>query len=121
LDRKTLGYDIGELMRGRHVQDANFADGYFLPDEMNVDLDVLRPSVLYLIGGHVDGTDVVTVHYCGRSKRNMEFLKKLPEPTTLGHGMGNRAILSFCARARHCGLAFGGPRHNVVAEENTVA
>jgi hypothetical protein len=43
------------------------------------------------------------------------------KPTALGHDMSNRAILSLSAGTRHRRLALGGPRDQVVAEEDVVA
>ena len=34
--------------------------------------------------------------------------------------MRHRSVLHLGTGARHCGLAFGGPRHQVVAEKDTV-
>jgi hypothetical protein len=51
----------------------------------------------------------------------MKFLEKLPQPTTLGNHMSNDVILCFCAGTGDCGLTLGGPRNQIVAEEDTVA
>ena len=51
----------------------------------------------------------------------MKLKKKLAKPTTLGHGMRHRSVLRLGTGARHCGLAFGGPRHEVVTEIDTVS
>ena len=38
-----------------------------LPNEVKIDLNVLGALILNRVGGHVDGTDVVTIHQCGAS------------------------------------------------------
>jgi hypothetical protein len=43
------------------VQDTDITDGNVLPDELEVDLDMLCMLVLNGVGGEVDGTDVVTI------------------------------------------------------------
>jgi hypothetical protein len=48
----------------------------------------------------------------------MEFLE---QPTALGHGMGDGLVLHLFAGAGDGGLAFGGPRHQIVAEVDALA
>jgi hypothetical protein len=43
------------------VQDANITDGNAFPNEVEVDLDMLRTLVLNGVVGEVDGADVVVV------------------------------------------------------------
>jgi hypothetical protein len=43
------------------VQDADITDGNVLPNEVEVDLNMLRTLVLNGVGGEVDGADVVTI------------------------------------------------------------
>jgi hypothetical protein len=43
------------------VQDVDITDGNVLPNEVEVDLDMLRTLVLNGVGGEVDGADVVTI------------------------------------------------------------
>ena len=51
--------------------------GDLLTDEVKIDLDVLRPLMLYRVGGHVDCADIVTVDNCGAAKRNVELVEEL--------------------------------------------
>ena len=47
------------------MQNTKITNGDSLPDEVKIDLNVLGALMLNRVGGHVDGTDVVTIHQCG--------------------------------------------------------
>jgi hypothetical protein len=53
----------------------------------------------------------------------MKLLQELAKPSRRNNvvGVGDDMVLYFNAGVRHSVLVFGGPRHQVVAEENTVA
>ena len=51
------------------MQDTKITNCNLLPDEVKVDLNVFSALMLNRVGGHVDGTDVVTKHHCGTPKR----------------------------------------------------
>jgi len=68
-----------------------------LPDEVKIDLNVFNALMLNWVGGHVDGTDVVTEHQCGAPERGVQLLEKLTQPGGLGNSIGHRAILGFSA------------------------
>jgi hypothetical protein len=57
--RKPFSHDVGELVRGVHMENPNLTKGHLFADEVNVDLDVLRSLVVDEVGRHVDCTDVV--------------------------------------------------------------
>ena len=57
------------------MQNTKITNGDSLPDEVKIDLNVLGVLMLNRVGGHVDGTDVVTIHQCGTSKRGMQLQK----------------------------------------------
>ena len=67
------------------------------------------------VGSHVDSADIVAVDDCSNLQRNMEFLKKLPQPATLGDDVSNRPVLGLRTRPGYHGLPFGGPGHQVVS------
>lgn len=50
------------------MQDAHVAKRHFFADEVNVDLNLLGPSMLDGVGGHVNSIDVVAVDDNGRSE-----------------------------------------------------
>jgi len=43
------------------MQDMNITSSNLLPNEMEVNLDVLGALMLNRVGGHVDGANVVTI------------------------------------------------------------
>jgi len=47
------------------MKDTKITNGNPLPDEVEVNLNMLGALMLNRIGGHVDGADVVTIHQCG--------------------------------------------------------
>ena len=47
------------------MQNSNTTKWDVLPDEVNVELNMLRPSVMNRVGSKVDHGDVVTVDKCG--------------------------------------------------------
>ena len=74
--------------------------------------------VLDRIAGEVRSTDVVTIYHGGTCRRNLELMKKVPEPTRFSHTVGHDAVLSLRARARHHMLSFGRPGDQVGAQEH---
>jgi len=48
------------------MQNKNFTKGDLLADEVNVNLDVLGPTVMNMVSCHVYNTDVVTEDNRGR-------------------------------------------------------
>jgi hypothetical protein len=55
----------------------------------------------------VDNTDFVIIGNGHTNKRDMKLLKKLSEPTTLGHNMGDNIVSYLGARAGDNGLSLG--------------
>ena len=51
------------------MHNTNFTKRDLLANEMDIDLDVLGPSVMNRVGYHVDSTDVVTEDNRSRGKR----------------------------------------------------
>jgi hypothetical protein len=119
--RQTLREDVHDLGGCRHVQYADITDGNTFPNEVEVDLDMLRTLMLNGVGGEVDDADVVAVDESVVWQRSMELLNELPEPTSFSHVVDHGAILSLGARLGDNVLALGVPGDEVVAEEHNVA
>ena len=49
------------------MQNTKITNSNSLPDEVKINLNMLSSLMLNWIGGHVDDTDVVTIHQCGAS------------------------------------------------------
>jgi hypothetical protein len=92
-----------------------------ITNEVKIDLDVLGALVLNRVCGHVDDAKFVTKHDGGPRERSMKFLQELAEPSGLSDGVGDGVVLGLGAGARHGVLAFGRPRHQVIAEEDALA
>ena len=73
---------------------ADISYGHFLPDEMNVELDMLGAPMVNWILRQVYGGDVVAVDECRRVDRNAEFAKKMTKPATLSCGICDAPV--FC-------------------------
>ena len=56
------------------MKDPNLAQGDLLTDEVNINLNVLRATMMNGIGCHVDSADIVAVDNRRRSNGNMELL-----------------------------------------------
>ena len=84
--------------------------GHLFPNKMNIQLNMLGPSMTHLVSGEVDRRDVIAVDHRGTVNRARELLKQLAKPRTLGDDVGHRTILSLSTGARDCRLPLGRPR-----------
>ena len=101
------------------MKNTNFAKSHLLADEVNVDLDVLGTTVVDRVGCHVESANIVAVNNCSNLQRDVEILKKLPQPAALGDNVSNRSILGLRTGPGYRGLPFGRPGHQVVSQEDT--
>ena len=81
------------------MEDPNLSQGHLFADEVNVDLDMLRATMMDRVGGHVDRADVVTINKRRRSNGDMELLEKLSDLATLGDGVDDRPVLGLSTGA----------------------
>lgn len=100
------------------MEDPDLSQGDLLADEVDVNLNMLHAPVMDQVDCDVDNAHVVVVDNCGRSERDVEILKKLAKPTTLGNSMGHGPVLNLSTGPGHCGLTLGGPRYQIVPEVN---
>jgi hypothetical protein len=103
------------------VKNPNLTKRHLFADKMDVDLDVLRTTMLNRVAGHVDSADIITKDDGCGTERAMKLVKKLTKPTTLSHSVSDSTILGRSTGARNCSLALGGPGHKIVTEIYTVA
>jgi hypothetical protein len=90
-----------------------------LPDEVQVDLHVLRALMLHGIGGEVDCADVA-VDEGGALEGTVELVEELSHPGGLCHAIGHDTVHSLSTGARDDGLPLGGPGDEVGAQEHDV-
>ena len=95
LGRQAFRHDVRELVGRWNMKDPNLSQGHLFADEVNVDLDMLRATMMDRVGGHIDRADVVTINKRRRSNGDVELLEKLSDPATLGDGVGDRPVLGL--------------------------
>ena len=61
-------------MSRRDKQHPNLSQGNLVADEVNVDLDVLRATMVDRISDHIDGANIVTVYNGRRGNGCVELL-----------------------------------------------
>jgi len=97
------------------MKNSKITNGNPLPNEVEINLNMLGSLMLNRVGGHVDGADVVTIHQRSSAKRGMKLLKQLAQPSslgdTVGHGTGSGDSI----------LTLGGPRDEIVPEKHSIA
>jgi hypothetical protein len=74
------------------MKNPYLSERHLLANEVDVDLDMLRTSMLYRIAGHVYSADIVTEDNSRGAKRLMKLIKKLSKPTALSHGVSHSTI-----------------------------
>jgi hypothetical protein len=113
---QSFSKDICKLGRRGDVQHANVAERNALPDEVEVDFDMLRSLMLNWVRGQVHGADVVAVDDGGSTWSAVELVKKLSKPARFSYGVCDSSVFRFGGRARHRVLALGAPGDEVVAD-----
>ena len=82
--REPLGEHVRELLGRRDMQHAQLPESHLLTDEMYVELDVFRATMMNGVGGEVDRRDIVTVDNCGLLDIKKQLLEKPAKPRALG-------------------------------------
>ena len=100
---QSFRHYVGELLTRRAVKDAELAESHALPDEEDVQLDMLGTPVVHWVAGEVDGRHIVAEDQRGGAEGRVEFTEQLPKPHALSNGVGHATVLSFSRRARHRG------------------
>jgi hypothetical protein len=81
--RQHLRENVGELLRGRYMCDTDFTDGHLLPNNVNVQFNMLRSFVVDWVLRHVDRRYVVAEHQRGLYDLAAELAKKVAQPCAL--------------------------------------
>ena len=102
--RQSLSHHISKLLRRRHVENPNTAKGNLLAHEVNIELNMLRPSMVHRVGGEVDRADVIAVDKSGLVNITKQLLEQLTSPRALGHGVSHDPILCLGTGAGDRGL-----------------
>jgi hypothetical protein len=91
-----------------------------LPDEVKINLDMLRSLMLNRVGGHVDSANVVNTHQRSSVKRGVDLLQQLAQPCSLSDTVGHSVILSLDAGFGDSVLTLEGPGDEVVTEKHSI-
>ena len=75
--RKTLGENVNVLRRRRNVKNPNVTEGNLLSNKVEIDLNVLRPLMLYWIAGEIDSTDIIAIDQSGTARRALKLKEQL--------------------------------------------
>ena len=75
--REPLGEDVRKLRACGHVENSELAKSDTFTDEVQVDLNMLRPLMLHGVARHVDGADVVAVDHGSSRGRLMKLAEQL--------------------------------------------
>jgi hypothetical protein len=86
------------------VENPNTAKGNLLTHKVNIELNMLRTSMVHRVGGEVDRADVIAVDESGFVNLTKQLLKKLTKPGALSHGVSHGPILCLGAGAGDGGL-----------------
>ena len=66
--RQPFRKDINKLQLRWNMQDFGFTERHAITNKVEINLYMLGPLVLHRVGGHVHGTDVITINHgcsCG--------------------------------------------------------
>jgi hypothetical protein len=83
---------------------------------VKIDLDVLGALVLDGVRWHVDGANIVAEHNCSWRRWSMKLMEELPNPSSLGNGIGHSTVLSLSTGMRDRVLPLRRPWDEVVTE-----
>ena len=106
-------------MGSRNVKNTNMAKSHMFPNKMNIQLNMLGPTMMYRVSGDVDCRDVVAVDHRSTIHRARELLKQLVKPQSLGDDVGHNTILSLSTGSRDHRLPLGRPRDERGSKEDT--
>lgn len=70
---EPFGHDVGELLRRRDMKNTQLSQSNLLAHEMDVELDVLRASMMNWICRHIHRGDVVAIHHSGHGQGRTEL------------------------------------------------
>ena len=97
------------------MENPNIANGNPVANEVQVDLDMLRPLMLNRVGREVYGADVVTVDERALGERAVKLRQELSKPGRLGHAVSDSPVLRLGTGAGDNRLSLGQPGDKVVA------
>jgi hypothetical protein len=103
------------------VKNSESTESHLLMNKVNAKFNMLCTTVLHRVSREVHHTDVVAVDDSSTVNREPKLLKKTAKPACFGNSSSNNTIFSLCTGPRNRRLAARLPRHQIVAQEHTVA
>jgi len=91
------------------MKDADSSCSNTLPNKVKINLNMFSALMLYGIGRHVDGADIIAVNQGSSANRRMQLSKKLAQPRNLCDSIGDSSVFGLSTGTQKCSLAFGGP------------
>ena len=71
------------------MKNSELPQGDLLTNEVDVNLDVLRATMMDWVGGHIDSTHIVAVDYRGERNRDVQLLEELTQTAALSHSVSH--------------------------------
>jgi len=87
-----------------------------LLNKVKINLNMFGALMLYGIGRHVDGADIIAVNQGSSANRCMQLSKKLAQPRNLC----DSSVFGLSTGTRNCSLALGGPGDEIVTKEDRI-
>ena len=78
--RQSFRHDVGELLRRRDVEDLDAPKSHLLTNEVYIELNMLRSTMVDRVGREVHGGDIVAVDERGLVNITKQLLEQLTEP-----------------------------------------
>jgi hypothetical protein len=75
-------------------------------NKVDVDLYMLRATMMNRIGSHIDCTNIVAIDNARRTDQDMKLLKQLAQPAALSNCFSNSSVMYLPIGPRYCGLPF---------------
>ena len=118
--RECLGHGVGEHFFGRHVRSLDLSFSDFLPDEVMLDVNVLRALVSNGVVTHCDRR-LVVLENVGRGWLFVsQIFEKSSEPDCCRGGVAGGHVLGFAGAEGHGGLPARSPHDSCAANVETV-
>ena len=86
------------------MKDADNSFSNTLPNKMKINLNMFGALMLYGVGRHVDGADIVAVNQGSSANRRMQLNQKLVQPRNFCNSIGDSSVFGLSTGTRNCSL-----------------
>lgn len=102
------------------MENTDVTSGNALPNKVEINLYMFGALMLNGVRGHVDGADIVIVDESSVAQRGAKLENKLAQPDHLSNCIGDSSVFGLGTGAGDCILPLGGPRDQIITQENCV-